>query len=209
MKNSNYIIFKILLILFGLNLISCSTYKAIYEVGLDNVEVPKDAQVQFGETNFVKFSDNNINKYKFEDNFVEMIWFVGESQLNFYLKNKSDYPLKINWDDVTYVDYNGFSDRVMHSGIKYIDRASSHPASIIPKGSSIDDMILPISKIYLLYSTWVTPSLIPCYYKKKVDFDREAEKWVGKTIKVLFPIVIENVQNNYVFEFKVNRLVNK
>ena len=130
---------------------SCGTFKsyvASYSIGLSEVESPADSKQQFGETKVVSFNEEGVNKYRYEDDYIDIIWYVGLKKFNFTLKNKSGHTLKINWDDVSYVDVKGQVGRVMHSGVKYIDGNSSQPSTTIPKGASISDILLHLGSIW-------------------------------------------------------------
>ena len=50
--------------------------------------------------------------------------------------------------------------------------------------------------------------LIPCVYKTPEAFNAEASGYVGKTMTVMMPIMIENVQNDYTFTFNIDKLLN-
>ena len=126
------------LICGALCLTSCGAFKsyvASYSVGLSTVESPADAKQQFGETKVVSFNEEGVSKYRYEDDYIDIVWFVGSKQFNFTLKNKSGHTLKINWDDISYVDTKGQVGRVMHAGVKYTDRNNSQPATTVPKGA--------------------------------------------------------------------------
>ncbi len=193
---------------------SCGAFKnyvANYSIGLSSVESPKDAKQQFGETKVVSFSEDGISKYRFEDDYIEIIWYVGSKQFNFTMKNKSGHTLKINWDDVSYVDYKGQVGRVMHSGVKYTDRNNSQPATTVPRGASISDVLLPTENVYYVsgqYGGWRERYLIPCVYQTPEAFNAEASTYVGKTMTIMMPIMIENVQNDYTFSFNIEKLLN-
>lgn len=194
---------------------SCGIFKsyvANYSVGLATVESPADAKQQFGETKVVSFNEEGVSKYRYVDDYIDIVWYVGLKQFNFTLKNKSGYTLKINWDDVSYVDVNGQVGRVMHSGVKYIDRNNSQPATTVPKGASISDILIPTENVYFVsgeYGGWMENYLIPCVYKTPEAFNAEAPSLVGKTMTVMMPIMIENVQNDYTFTFNIDKLVNE
>ena len=193
---------------------SCGAFKsyvADYSVGLSSVESPKDAKQQFGETKVVSFNEDGISKYRFEDDYIEIIWFVGSKQFNFTMKNKSGHTLKINWDDISYVDYKGQVGRVMHNGVKYADRNNSQPATTVPRGASITDVLLPTDNVYYVsgqYGGWRERYLIPCVYQTPEAFNAEASTYVGKTMTIMMPIMIENVQNDYTFSFNIEKLLN-
>lgn len=194
---------------------SCGIFKsyvANYSVGLATVESPANAKQQFGETKVVSFNEEGVSKYRYEDDYIDIVWYVGLKQFNFTLKNKSGHTLKINWDDVSYVDVDGQVGRVMHSGVKYIDRNNSQPATTIPKGASISDILMPTENVYFVsgeYGGWMENYLIPCVYKTPEEFNAGAPSLVGKTMTVMMPIMIENVQNDYTFTFNIDKLVNE
>ena len=85
--------FCLLLSLVGtLTLTSCGAFKsyvASYSVGLSSVESPANAEQQFGETKVVNFKDGTLNKYRYEDDFIEIVWYVSSKQFNFDLKKCS------------------------------------------------------------------------------------------------------------------------
>lgn len=199
----------------GLLLSSCGAFKsyvANYSVGLSAVESPADAKQQFGETKVVTFDEGGINKYRYEDDYIDIVWYVGLKQFNFTLKNKSGHTLKINWDDVSYVDVKGQVGRVMHSGVKYTDRNGSQPATTVPKNASISDLLLPTENVYYVsgqYGGWRESYLVPCVYKTPEAFNAEAPSLVGKTMTIMMPIMIENVQNDYTFMFNIDKLLNE
>ena len=187
------------------------SYTASYSVGLSSVESPSDAKQQFGETRVVNFTDDNLTKYRYEDDYIDIVWYVSSKQFNFELKNKSGHTIKINWDDISYVDVNGKTGRVMHSGVKYTERNNSQPATTVPKGASISDLLLPTDNVYYVsgqYGGWRETNLIPSSYKTQEELDNNASKYVGKTMVILMPILIENVPNDYTFTFNVDKLLN-
>ncbi len=170
-----------------------------YDVNLSAVESPKNANIQYGETKVVSFNEGDKQKYRYEDDYIDIVWYVGYKEFNFLLTNKSDYTIKINWDDISYVDLNGTVGRVMHSGVKYIDRNNSQPSTSIPKKANISDILIPTNNVYFAsgqYGGWREQPLIPTSYNSG-----GAE---GKTMRILMPIMIQDVQNDYTFEFLIN-----
>lgn len=197
---------KILLsVLLVIILSSCFGPRLVYNVGLSNVEAPADAKKQYGETKIVTLDDKGKNSYKYEDDYIEISWFVYSSQFSFTLKNKSDYSIKIPWDDVTYINTAGSVSRVMHEGVKYIDRYNSQPASVVPKGASLSDIIQPTENVYFIsgqYGGWRTANLFS-FNINKSNLEVSKAIYINKTVRILLPILIEDVRNEYVFEFKI------
>ena len=195
-------------------LTSCGAFKnyiASYSVGLSSVESPADAKQQFGETKVVTFNEEGVSKYRYEDDYINIVWYVGLKQFNFTLNNKSGHSLKINWDDISFVDTKGQVGRVMHSGVKYSERNNSQPATTVPKGASISDILLPTENVYFVsgqYGGWRENYLLPCVYQTPEAFNAGASSLVGKTMTIMMPIMIENVQNDYTFTFNIEKLLN-
>lgn len=186
---------------------SCAIYRANYSVSLKAVECPANAKQQFGETKVVNFQDKDGNKYRYEDDYINIVWFVSPQRFNFTLTNKSGHTLKINWDDLCYVDYQGGAKRVMHAGVKYNERNNSQPPSTIPNGTSLSDMLLPTDNVRFVNGGWSEDFLIPCIYKNSVSREKGAPYFVGKTMTIMMPIMIENIQNDYTFTFCIDKLL--
>ena len=195
-------------------LTSCGAFKsyiASYSVGLSAVESPADAKQQFGETKVVTFNEEGVSKYRYEDDYINIVWYVGLKQFNFTLNNKSGHRLKINGHDISFVDTEGQVGRVMHSGVKYTERNNSQPATTVPKGASISDILLPTENVYFVsgqYGGWRENYLLPCVYQTPEAFNAGASSLVGKTMTIMMPIMIENVQNDYTFTFNIDKLLN-
>ena len=204
----------LLLVMGACLLSSCGAFKsyiASYSVGLSAVESPADAKQQFGETKVVTFNEEGVSKYRYEDDYINIVWYVGLKQFNFTLNNKSGHSLKINWDDISFVDTKGQVGRVMHSGVKYTERNNSQPATTVPKGASISDILLPTENVYFVsgqYGGWRENYLLPCVYQTPEAFNAGASSLVGKTMTIMMPIMIENVQNDYTFTFNIDKLLN-
>ena len=165
-----------------------------YNLVLSKVEKPKNPQVRYGKMQTV--SGDNVTKYSYVDNFISIIWVAGTSEFSFSLQNKSGNSLKIEWDEGSYIDLSNSASRIFHSGVKYTDRDKSMPATVVPNGTSVDDVVLPTNLTSFSGSNWHSSSLIP--NNRTYDPNK-----VGKTVKVLLPISVRGVVNEYTYIFKV------
>lgn len=193
MEKVNFIQFAIVMFIACCSFSSCN--KSTRAVILESVVAPTNAQQRFGEYKVVSFTDTDSStvKHRYEDDYISIIWHVRSTEFWFDLTNKSGHTLKINWDDISYVDYNGQVGRVMHSGVKYIERNNSQPATTIPIGASLSDILLPTENVSFIENLgWTKSELVPC----NIAFN-------GKTLKIMLPILIEGVQNDYIFTFKI------
>lgn len=194
--------------LLGLSflLTSCATQFDTVTASLYNVEAPKDAKAQYGETKIVPIQIEGKTNYQYEDDYININWLVGQKEFYFTIKNKSNYSLSIPWNEVSYINVVGSTGRVMHNGIKFSEKNNVQPPSVIPKNASLTDVILPTDNVYYINvgsPSWVTIPLINLPIDKK-NFEESKKQWIGKTVRVLLPIVIEGVKNDYIFEFKID-----
>jgi len=143
-----------------------------------------------------------------EDENILIRWNPDAHHLNFTLLNKTDKTIKIIWDNSVYIDENGISNRVIHSGIKYIKKDRPQMPSIIIKNGTISDYLYPSNKIYFLpgqFGGWFEKPLFPSYtISKNIDMRSETETYIGKEIKILLALEINNEEIEYIFTLKIN-----
>lgn len=179
-------------------------YWIAYDISLEGVERPAEAKERYGEQKIVKLEEEDF-KYSFEDEMINIAWLPSAVKMAFVIENKTDHSIRIIWDEAAYVDENGESHRVMHSGIRYIERDSPQSPSVVVRKGKLTDVLIPIDYIISGSSGWEEKPLFP---NRQVGGDPqqlldEAEKYIGKTIQILLPIQIENITNDYIFIFKV------
>lgn len=162
-----------------------------FHATLQKVEAPTNSEVRYGETK--EITDKDITKYSYIDNFIDIIIVAGYSQFDFIIKNVSDNTIKVVWNEAVFVDVDGSTSKVMHVGTKYSEREGDQPASTIIKGAKLEDIAAPTQNVYYsdILKKWTSYSL----YK---NADQKAE---GQTIRLMLPIQVKDVINEYIFEF--------
>jgi len=199
--------------------LSSTVYSAQYSFSLSNVERPEKASQRYGQQKIDTLSQKQYHFY-FEDDLVRVLWSVSSNNISFYLQNKTEHSIKIPWDEAAFIDENGSSHRVMHSGVKYNDREQPQAPSIIARKSSIEDLAFPTDYVEWKEGSeytsgkWDEKSFFPDFdyhskyssgtYPSFESFDQIAKSNVGKTLQVLLPLQIEDVVNDYIFSFKVD-----
>lgn len=193
-------------------------YSANYQISLVKVERPEKASKRYGLQKVDAITTDAKYKYSFEDDMVRILWSVGSRQISFLLQNKTDYSVKIPWDEAAFVDEVGRSHRVMHGGVKYTDKDKSQPPTIIVRKGSIEDIVFPTDYVSFESGTrysvgsWVEKPLFLNHdyhggtYSSLGDFKKTVSKNVGKQIQVLLPIQIQDVINDYIFIFNVDKV---
>ncbi|WP_298119413.1 hypothetical protein [Flavobacterium sp.] len=152
------------------------------------------------------------NELKFEDEKLIVEFLFMESEVALKIMNKSDKPLKINWDEASFV-YNGEAQKIIHKNVKYIDKEKLQAPTVIPPKSFILDFVQPIDDIKYNQSSfshdsyWSNKPIFPIisYYNPK-DKERieRAKKVMGNNIKIYIPILQDGKSFDYYFEMEVN-----
>jgi len=180
-----------------------TTRQAIYSVSLDKVELPSNSKDRFSETILKDSSDEGVTKYVFEDENIKIFWLVLDNQYSFTIYNKTNHALKINWDDVVYVNTDKSISKMIHSGIKYIKMNEGQVPTTLPRGAKLEDILVPVDNIHFISNKWITNSLFPNGFSSD-DAMEKAKTLEGERVSILLPIKIEDVQNDYTFIFKIN-----
>ncbi len=169
---------------------------------LAEVEKPANPEIRYGETTLVP-SEEGMSKFHYRDNVIDIIIFAGRSDFDFTLQNISENSIKIIWDEAVFVNFDGSSEKVMHKGTKYSEKNSSQPPTTIIKNAKWEDSVTPTHLVYYREGTeyikggWSTYSMYP----------KEAGLQPGQ-IKLMLPIQIKDVINEYVFVFDVQYIYN-
>jgi hypothetical protein len=112
-------------------------------------------------------------------------------QLRFSLLNKTESPIAVPWDKVSYVDQSGGSHRVIHEGVRLVDRDRPQAATTVPPTARLDDFIYPSDY------AGSDRSLLPLHQPNAV---------VGSSFSVFMPLVVRGREKDILFTFKVERV---
>ena len=160
---------------------------------LTEVEKPSNPSIRYGKTTTVK--EDGITKFSYVDNYIDILLFASDDKFFLVLKNISDNSIKIVWNEAVFVDVDGSTSKIMHSGIKYSQKNEEQPASTVIKGAKVDDIIAPTDRVYYdeLIKMWTHKSLY-----ENADKTKE-----GQILRLMLPIQVKEVINEYVFKFDV------
>jgi hypothetical protein len=128
--------------------------------------------------------------------------------LGFNLINKTDRAIKINWDDISFVSPRGKANRVVHTGIRYIERDATQAPTTVPPGAKLIDALTPVVLIYYSdglnlgsYGTygqgWKTAPLFQGY--NKIDIE-------NKEMSLYLPLEISGEKKEYNFTFGISNV---
>ncbi len=185
-----------------------------YDVALEQVERSPEAKERHREQKISTTKEKGY-KYMFEDEMIKILWMPSSAELRFRLKNKTNHSIKIIWNDAAYVCEKGKSHRVMHAGVKYIDRNNLQQSGVVAGNGVITDFIYPTDYANYTYDRWVESPLQaggwvlkPLLPNSQAGGDQQkllnsGTSYIDKTMQLLLPIQLEDVTYNYVFTFKV------
>lgn len=180
-------------------------YGVSYDLSLSEVQKPSVSTMRYDSSTITK---NDKMKYSFSDSLIEIKWLIGIKQFDFELKNKTKNTIKVIWDEAVYVDTDGSSSKVMHDGVKYTDRNESQKPTVIAPLSFINDLVLPTKNVY--YETnpymagWKEKYFLPIVSQDKATLINTANMLIGKKVKIILPIQIKEIVNDYTFTFNIN-----
>ena len=143
----------------------------------------------------------------FEDSYVKIVFPFGTpenlrslKQIPFVLENRTTAPLKIDWDASVFIDPVGSSNRVIHAGVKLIDRNSGQSPSVVGSRSRFNDLLIPSDNIYWREGTdktaggWEERPLLLAWSKSETI-----------SFRVLLSIVIGAETKAYEFDFQASK----
>lgn len=148
----------------------------------------------------------------FEDSVISVDFTIGQKQVAFAMKNKTQNTVKIIWDETLFIKFDN-PGKVMHSGVKYNERNSSQPPSVIPGGTVHEDVIIPTDNIYWrdgYYSSgysrpggWEERDLFATQDLNKPDIKNAILASKGLEFRVFMPLQVNGVNKEYNFKFKI------
>lgn len=122
--------------------------------------------------------------------------------------NKTDKFIKIIWDETAFINPSGQSEKVIHEGVKLVDRNAPMAPSLIPPKASLTDIITPVSRVIWNGTSWEyrmicgEQNLIP--FK---GFEQKDEECVNKVFGIFMAYVSEGKPLNFMVKFKMHTRV--
>ena len=164
-----------------------------YTIPLVQVERSAATRDRGGEE--MPITSTTPNAYQYEDALIAADLAVHDKALGLEIKNKSTETMRLNWDEATFIEPGGGVGRVMHTGVRFIERDRPQPPSVIPAGQTLEDQAIPVSRVSFTsgkYGGWYTAPLV-----------NSKEAIAGKRMGLLVPLEIGNQKYEYTFWFEV------
>ena len=133
----------------------------------------------------------------FDTNAIKIRFLLSPERIGFHLQNKTEDPITIDWNKVSYVDVSGESHRVIHAGVRYLERDRPQAPTIVPPTARVEDDIIPVD--YVISSEEGGWDRLP-FFKR---MSAAAVLYKGKSFSIFMPLEINGVVKNYLFTFTI------
>ncbi|HKX28960.1 MAG TPA: hypothetical protein VJ302_14785 [Blastocatellia bacterium] len=141
------------------------------------------------------------NSLNFQDERIAIQWSFNKRMVSLWLTNKTETPIKIDWDRIAYVDIKGIARKVMRQGVTSVSSNNRQLPTIVHAKGMLKDQLLPTGN--LVYNPEESGALTV----KPIFPDGEAAlAYQGKSFWVYIPVEIEGKTQNYLFVFKVTNV---
>ncbi|MHC4598004.1 MAG: hypothetical protein ACYS47_03270 [Planctomycetota bacterium] len=187
-------------------LTGCASYKAKYDLLLGEVECVSPGEEGRTVSDIRRMGLGGVTVYLYEDDRLKLFWVPDAEELRFKLVNKTDETLKIIWDEAVYIDEKGVNNRLVHEGIRSEDAYKPQPPSLVVKKGILSQAVFPADHVRPKSRTverrMVEP-LFPSVDRRKGALKSEAQKVVGKSVRILLPMQWKDRKTEYTFTFTV------
>jgi hypothetical protein len=185
-----------------------------YDLALTEVERPTEAASLLGKQNISTTVEEGYT-YVFEDGIIKILWLPSVEMLEFFLANKTDSPIKVIWNEGTYICEKGDSHQIIHAGVSYSQRNRYKLPSTVEQKSTLKDYVYPADYVSYADDAWVERPMFSGRWEGKPllpnsqkggdpqEFLNSSKSNIGKTIQVSLPIRIKDETYDYTFVFEV------
>jgi hypothetical protein len=159
-----------------------------------------------------EYSPIDAKEHKYEDKNVVISYqpTTATSSIPLTIENKTKSAIKIIWDESSFINADGTSEKVVHEGIRLMDRNASQPPSMIPPMSKIQDSIAPTSRIEFITGQYGGWSYSPICGVNVEYNERGEDICLGKMFGFMITTEVGDKKNNITLRFKyTNREVIK
>jgi hypothetical protein len=155
------------------------------------VRRPADVETRWGEYRLEKTDTS----YVYADSLLRVTLVPNRGQFAFVLENRTEHSLQIVWDEMAYVGPTGVSSRVSPGETRVIDMEKAHPPTTVPAMASVFKVAIPNDLLHTgSYGHWIEDFVTPA----------TAAAAEGKEMRLLMPIRVRDVVNEYTFVFQLN-----
>ncbi|HEX8213527.1 MAG TPA: hypothetical protein VF584_25380 [Longimicrobium sp.] len=186
----SYTVAPLVLVVSGI--LSASASAQGYSAPLVQVDRSPSAREMGGPDSVTQISPA---AHRFEDAVIVADVGVQSTAVALKIRNKSASTLRLMWDDASFIESDGEAGRIMHSGVRFLERDRPQPPSIIPAGTTLTDQAIPVDRVSFssgASGSWRTAPIF-----------RRGEAVAGKRVGLLIPVDMDGKKLEYTFWFQV------
>lgn len=145
------------------------------------------------EYRFALVDPETVFPWDYEDDIAEFVFSPSHDRIGFTIENKTNDPLKIDWEKSAYIDPDGVSHRIIHRGVKLVERAQAEEPTTIPPLTQVDEFAYPADEVAWVEDLreWKEPELFP------------ASGSEGRTFSLSLTVMSGADRKDYVFRFQI------
>lgn len=120
----------------------------------------------------VEAQQEQMSNLSYTDSLMSISFEFRDQQVGLTVRNSSPRPLTLEWDKCAYVDAVGTTSRVIHEGVKFIDKQLPQTNSVILSNAFLTDIMVPanyIERSNNIYVGWTIYKLLPTAYRHNTD----------------------------------------
>ena len=136
---------------------------------------------------------------QFKDKTIGVSFSLGEQSFQMRFENVSDVPVKIQWERAQYIDVAGLPHRLMHSGIRYVDRNNPIPDQPVAPHGVVEEAVIPVGNVFVSpqKNGYDIRPLLP------LDNDAAAAGLKGKSVILFIPVEVNRQIIPYNFKIEI------
>jgi hypothetical protein len=119
---------------------------------------------------------------------------LNESAIILSVANLTDGPIKILWDEATFLDADGVSHRLVRSGVPLLAKDQPQTPTVVAAGGRHSDTVFPAELVTWTGSTW----------KQEPLLTRGISKPVGSIVRVTIPADSDGQVTDYTVAFRID-----
>jgi hypothetical protein len=144
---------------------------------------------------------DNVLFWAYNDSIADIKWYQGKTRFVLLLENLTKKTMKINWDEITYVNPLGRAERLWHAYGRYIESDKEQVPTIIPSEKSILEPIIPVDNIYF-NNGWKEQYLLVY----RTEDQKQLNNFFEKPVQIYLPIYVGEEKVEYIFNFTISEI---
>lgn len=153
----------------------------------------------------IELKDASLRGSVYSDEYVTIIPNAEDVSINLMIANNHNSSIRVLWDNAAYIDSRGNAHRIIHLGVKLVDKEKAQVPSVIPKGAQIEDNVVPVDCVEWVGDSWKVSPLEYNEFSTIELAEQELNMYLSyperSSSKLLLPIEINDKKIEYTLSF--------